>query len=111
MHQETQSEKSLTPACDLPRALARYCEPDHIRSVIELIITGVLFVVFWVAAWWVLSISYWLTLAISMPAGAFLVRLFLIKHDCGHGAFFRRRIFNDWVGRVIGVLTLTSYDV
>ena len=51
------------------------------RSVIELIITGVLFVVFWVAAWWVLSISYWLTLAISMPAGAFLVRLFLIKHD------------------------------
>ena len=111
MHQETQSEKNLTPACDLPRALARYCEPDHIRSVIELIITGVLFVVFWIAAWWALSISYWLTLAISVPAGAFLVRLFLIKHDCGHGAFFRRRIFNDWVGRVIGVLTLTPYDV
>ena len=111
MHQETQSEKNLTPACDLPKALARYREPDHMRSVIELIITGVLFVVFWVAAWWALSISYWLTLAISVPAGAFLVRLFLIKHDCGHGAFFRRRIFNDWVGRVIGVLTLTPYDV
>ena len=111
MHQETQSEKNLTPACDLPKALTRYREPDHMRSVIELIITGVLFVVFWVAAWWALSISYWLTLAISVPAGAFLVRLFLIKHDCGHGAFFRRRIFNDWVGRVIGVLTLTPYDV
>ena len=111
MQQEAQSEKNLTPACDLPKALARYRKPDHMRSVLELIITGVLFVVFWVAAWWALSISYWLTLAISVPAGAFLVRLFLIKHDCGHGAFFRRRIFNDWVGRVLGVLTLTPYDV
>jgi omega-6 fatty acid desaturase (delta-12 desaturase) len=81
------------------------------RSVFELIITSVLFIVFWAAAWWALSFSYWLTLAICMPAGAFLVRLFLIKHDCGHGAFFRRRVFNDWVGRVLGVLTLTPYDV
>ena len=43
------------------------------------------------------------------PAG-FLVRLFMIQHDCGHGAFFRHRLANDWVGRVIGVLTLTPYD-
>ena len=66
------------------------------RSVlVELIITDGSFVVLWVAAWWALSISYWLTLAISLPAAAFLVRLFLIKHDCGHGAFFRRTVFND----------------
>ena len=41
---------------------------------------------------------------------AFLVRLFMIQHDCGHGSFFRHRLVNDWVGRVIGVLTLTPYD-
>src|SRR5690606_6576883 len=40
----------------------------------------------------------------------FLVRLFLIQHDCGHGAFFRRRFANDWVGRALGILTLTPYD-
>jgi omega-6 fatty acid desaturase (delta-12 desaturase) len=34
----------------------------------------------------------------------------MIQHDCGHGAFFRGRRANDWVGRVIGVLTLTPYD-
>ena len=45
-----------------------------------------------------------------MPAAGFLVRLFMIQHDCGHGAFFRHRRANDWVGRVIGVLTLTPYD-
>ena len=40
----------------------------------------------------------------------FLVRLFMIQHDCGHGSFFRHRLVNDWVGRVIGVFTLTPYD-
>jgi fatty acid desaturase len=45
-----------------------------------------------------------------VPAAGFLVRLFMIQHDCGHGSFFRRRLANDWVGRVIGVLTLTPYD-
>jgi omega-6 fatty acid desaturase (delta-12 desaturase) len=34
----------------------------------------------------------------------------MIQHDCGHGSFFRHRLLNDWVGRVIGVLTLTPYD-
>jgi omega-6 fatty acid desaturase (delta-12 desaturase) len=111
MQQEAQSERNLSPARNLLKALARYREPDHMRSVFELVITGVPFVVLWVSAWWAFSISYWLTLAISVPAGAFLMRLFLIKHDCGHGAFFRRRTFNDWVGRVLGVLTLTPYDV
>ena len=45
-----------------------------------------------------------------MPAAGFLVRLFMIQHDCGHGAFFSHRMANDWVGRVIGVLTLMPYD-
>lgn len=110
MKQQSPSENNITPAQDLPKVLARYRQPNHLRSVIELAITGIPFVALWVAAWWALSISFWLTLAISVPAGAFLMRLFLIKHDCGHGAFFRRRAFNDWVGRVLGVLTVTPYD-
>ena len=111
MQQEARSEGNLAPARDLLKALARYREPDHMRSVLELSITYVSFVVLWVAAWWALSISYWLTLAICVPASAFLMRLFLIQHDCGHGAFFRQRVFNDWVGRILGVLVLTPYDV
>ena len=58
-----------------------------------------------------MSVSYWLTLAIAIPAGAFLVRLFLVQHDCGHGAFFSDRRVNDWVGRVLGVFTMTPYAV
>lgn len=65
----------------------------------------------WVLAWQSLSISYWLTFAISLINAGFLLRLFTIQHDCGHGAFFENRTVNDWLGRVIGVLTLTPYDV
>ena len=109
MQQELEPERDPTPARDWRRALARYREPNHLRSAVELIITDVSFVALWAAAWWALSISYWLTLAISIPAATFLVRIFMIQHDCGHGAFFRRKAFNDWVGRVLGLLTLTPY--
>lgn len=98
-------------ARDLLKVLARYREPDHGRSVFELAVTAIPFVVLCAAAWWVLPISYWLSLAFVVPAAIFLLRLFMIQHDCGHGAFFRRRSVNDWVGRILGVLTFTPYDV
>jgi fatty acid desaturase len=60
--------------------------------------------------WATLDLGYWLCLLLALPAAGFLVRLFMIQHDCGHGAFFRHRLANDWVGRLIGVLTLTPYD-
>jgi omega-6 fatty acid desaturase (delta-12 desaturase) len=111
MQQAVQTESNVTPARDLLAALAPYREPDHARSVAELIVTHIPFVVLWAAAWWALSISYWLTLALCVPAAGFMLRVFLIQHDCGHGAFFRRRAVNDWVGRIHGVLTLTPYGV
>jgi len=64
----------------------------------------------WAAMWALMHVSYWLSLALSLPAAGFLVRVFMIQHDCGHGAFFRTRAINDWVGRVLGVITLTPYD-
>ena len=97
-----------------PRAwaplLARYREPSCARSTIELVITAVPLVILWILMWAALDTGYWIGLLLAVPAAGFLVRLFMIQHDCGHGSFFRRRHANDWVGRVIGVLTLTPYD-
>ena len=98
-----------------PRAwastLARYRKPSFARSMVELAITVVPLVVLWILIWAVLGTSYyWVCLLFAVPAAGFLVRLFMIQHDCGHGSFFRFRRVNDWVGRVIGVLTLTPYD-
>ncbi len=62
------------------------------------------------AMYWSLTISYWLTLALAFPAAAFLVRTFIVQHDCGHGSFFAGRRANDMVGRICGVLTLAPYQ-
>src|SRR6266516_4848892 len=92
------------------RNLARYRLPSLGRSIVEILITVVPFLALWTSMWAVLDIGYWLSLLLALPAAGFLVRLFMIQHDCGHGAFFRHRVANDWIGRVIGVLTLTPYD-
>ena len=95
----------------LTRTLSHYREPSTARSVLELIITGAPLVVLWTAMWGALWLGHvWLYVLLLVPAAGFLLRLFMIQHDCGHGAFFRSRRANDWVGRIIGVLTLTPYD-
>ena len=95
---------------NLTQSLARYRNPNHGRSIVEVLITLVPFALLWLSMWWSLHIGYGLYLLLSVPAAGFLVRLFMIQHDCGHGSFFRHRSVNDWVGRGIGVLTLTPYD-
>jgi omega-6 fatty acid desaturase (delta-12 desaturase) len=90
--------------------LARYRAPSPARSIIELVITAGPLVLLWFLMWATLDLGYWVCLLFAVPAAGFLVRLFMIQHDCGHGAFFCNRLANDWVGRVIGVLTLTPYD-
>ncbi len=91
------------------RILARYGDADPKRSVFELLVTAVPFVVLWAGLLLCLQRGLWWGLALSVPAAGFLVRLFMIQHDCGHGSFFRRRRANDALGRTLGVLTLTPY--
>jgi omega-6 fatty acid desaturase (delta-12 desaturase) len=106
---ETVRSGASSPRDWLP-VLSRYRAPSHMRSTVELFVTAVPFVLLWIGAWACLRWSYGLSLAVGVPAAGFLVRLFMIQHDCGHGAFFRQRLANDWTGRIIGVLTLTPYD-
>ena len=65
----------------------------------------------WLAMLRALEVHYGLALVLAVPAAGFLLRLFLIQHDCGHGSFFGSRRVNDWVGRCIGVVTLSPYDL
>jgi len=111
MTQMVGAEPELPASRDWLQTVAKYREPDPLRSVAELALTAIMFFVLWAAAWWSLSISYLLTLAVCVPTGGLLLRLFSIQHDCGHGALFVKKATNDWVGRVIGVFTLTPYDV
>jgi acyl-lipid omega-6 desaturase (Delta-12 desaturase) len=101
---------SVTDLRVLSRSLAQYREPNHGRSVVEILITVVPFFGLWSLMCLALHIGYGLYLLLAIPTAGFLVRLFMIQHDCGHGSFFRHRLMNDWLGRAIGVFTLTPYD-
>jgi omega-6 fatty acid desaturase (delta-12 desaturase) len=92
------------------RLLNKYRVSSLPRSLLELTVTLGPFVLLWMLMWAALGLGYWVSAIIALPAAGFLVRLFLIQHDCGHGSFFSGRRTNDWVGRVLGVLTLTPYD-
>ena len=71
------------------RILSNYSTPSRLRSVAELAITALPLVMLWTAAWFTFSLGHaWASLLIAIPAAGFLVRLFMIQHDCGHGAFF-----------------------
>jgi len=59
---------------------------------------------------WALSVSPWITLALAVPAAGFLVRIFIIFHDCSHGSFFRSRRANAFWGFVTGMLVLTPFE-
>jgi omega-6 fatty acid desaturase (delta-12 desaturase) len=73
-------------------------------------VTAIPFAAIFALSWASLMISPWIAVALSLLNAAFVVRLFMIQHDCGHGSLFRSRAVNDWIGRIIGVLTLTPYD-
>ena len=111
MKDATLPETPDTSARDWMRVLSTYREPIHWRSIWEIGATAVPFFAFLTGSWLLYGVRPWLALLFTVPSAAFLVRLFLIQHDCGHGAFFRNKRTNDWVGRIIGVLTFTPYNV
>ena len=110
----TASEPSMAEqdldAKQLMRELSRYREPSNRRSSFELAITVVPYLTILAAMFALVEAGYWLGFLLIIPAGGFLLRLFLIQHDCGHGAFWPTRSANDWTGRMLGVLTFTPYE-
>lgn len=91
-------------------ALKPFSTPHTGRSLWELAITVLPFLAIILAMLLAVDAGYWAGLALAPVAGLFLLRVFIIQHDCGHGAFLAKRAGNDWIGRALGVLTFTPYD-
>jgi len=92
------------------REIARFRTPHLGRSTLELAVTVIPFVCIWAAAAVAIVNGYWIGLLLTIPAAGFLVRLFMLQHDCGHGSLFPHSGLNNWIGRAIGILTFAPYD-
>lgn len=95
---------------DLRAAIAPFESSSLALSVLQLATSAGLYIALCVLMYWSLHVSYWLTLLLAVPAGAALVRTFIIQHDCGHGSFLGSPRANNVVGTMCGVLTLAPYS-
>lgn len=91
--------------------LAPYKVPEVRRSLWAMAVTLVPFIGLWALAWWSLQGPVVFTLLLSIAIGAFLMRVFCLQHDCGHGSFFASRRACNALGAVLGVVTITPYAV
>ncbi|MFN2117780.1 MAG: fatty acid desaturase [Candidatus Promineifilaceae bacterium] len=103
------ASSKINPQSDWKKIVKPYQTADMRRSVWQAVHTFGLFFAGWILAYLSLSVSYWLTLLIAVPTAGFLVRLFIIQHDCGHGSFFNNRQWNDRLGGFCGLFTLVPY--
>lgn len=89
--------------------IARYAVPVTARSLWQIADSVLPFVALFCLALWSFRISFWLALPLCILAAGFMIRTFIIFHDCCHGSFFKSQRANDWLGFVTGVLTFTPY--
>src|SRR5438093_8461872 len=87
----------------------KYQRPALGPGLWQVLNTLVPYVALWYLMYLSIAISWWLALPLGVLAGGFLVRVFIISHDCGHGSFFPSQKANDVLGFVTGVLTFTPY--
>ena len=90
--------------------VAPYQRSSTGRALWQLTSTLIPYVLLWYVIYHAREVSLWLTIPPAILAGALLVRLFIIFHDCGHGSYFSSRRANDIVGFITGALTFTPYD-
>jgi omega-6 fatty acid desaturase (delta-12 desaturase) len=84
-------------------------KPSKWRALWQMVNTLGSYALLWYLMYRSLAVSFWIALPLAILAGAFLVRVFIIFHDCGHGSFFKSRTANDVVGFITGMLTFTPY--
>jgi len=103
------SDQSIESTAAWKTIVAEYQKPSLLRALWQIVNTFGGYVLLWYLMYLSLPVSYWIALPLAALAGAFVVRIFIIFHDCGHGSFFKSRRANDLVGFIAGALTFTPY--
>ncbi|HEX7555712.1 MAG TPA: fatty acid desaturase [Leptolinea sp.] len=107
---KNRSESEAMAGLAWQEMVAPYQQPDKKSSIKQLVTTLLGYVLLWGLMIASLKISLWLTAILVIPASLFLVRLFIIFHDCGHNSFFKSRTANRWVGFFLGIIVFTPSE-
>src|SRR5215210_1889563 len=91
-------------------ALAPYAQPRLGRSLLDLATSVLPYLGLFALMYLALDVSYLLVLALAVPAAGFLVRTYIVFHDCAHGSFLPSRRLNAWLGAFCGLLVFTPFQ-
>src|SRR4051794_8902113 len=91
-------------------SLAPYARPHLGHSTADILTSVVPYLGLSVGMYFLLDVSYLLTLLVAIPAAGFLLRSYIVFHDCAHGSFMKSKSANLWVGRFVAVLVYTPFS-
>lgn len=94
---------------ELPTIVKAYQLPNPRKATFQILTSFLPFIGIWAAMYLLLDVSLWLTLALAVVNAFFLVRIFIIQHDCGHQSFTASRKANDVIGMVCSVVSFMPY--
>jgi omega-6 fatty acid desaturase (delta-12 desaturase) len=106
------SSSNTTASCSEPswrKVLAPYARADLRHSLLDILTSVVPYLGLLVGMYFLLHISVWLALAVSVLAAGFLVRTYIVFHDCAHGSFLPWGKGNEWLGAVCGLMVMTPF--
>src|ERR1700760_4278029 len=89
--------------------VAKFERPSWRAAAVDLATSLGAYLALTVAMYLLLGTSIWLTLLLAVPASGFLLRTFIVFHDCGHGSFLPSKRANLWVGRLTGLVVFQPY--
>ncbi|ELK48133.1 fatty acid desaturase [Halobacillus sp. ACCC02827] len=95
---------------ELKKSVSAYAKPDTAAGVRQLINTLIPFILLWYLAYASMALSVWLAIPIAMIAGGFVIRVFIIFHDCTHQSFLKSQKANRVIGTISGILTLFPFE-
>jgi omega-6 fatty acid desaturase (delta-12 desaturase) len=107
LHSMEQSKNSIYE--QLPAIVRRYQLPDYGKATIQVLNSFLPFIAIWITMYMVRGVSLWLTFLLAIVNALFLVRIFIIQHDCGHESFTASRKVNTIIGTVASFLTFIPY--
>lgn len=85
--------------------VSKHVRPDNLKGLSQVLTTLLPLALLWWLAVLSAEISYWFVVALTLPMSLFLLRVFALMHDCGHGSLFRSSWLNKTFGYVFGVLS------
>src|SRR6201987_1627060 len=91
------------------QVLARYEQADRGRALLNLATSALPYIALSAAIYVALSVSYLLALMLAIPTAVFLVRTFIVFHDCSHGSFLSSKRANAWLGTALGLLLFSPF--